>query len=185
MYAEEILPRLELLEEQSKLAIAGTILTNKLTLAEKAEERAAELKKQVELQQRAIVTMPFEGVAWAIPARNGAQLSIYETVAEVINPEQIWVDAFFHERHAEKLSVGSELEVQTPHGEFLGRGTVETVRGGVGRIPYEGVAAVNRGDDYTQRRIAVRVKLKFGIPFQASQFFGVGRSVVVTLRNHE
>ena len=184
MYAEGIIPRLEVIEEQAKLALAGTILTNKLALAKKAAERLAELTQQVQLQQSAVVKMPFDGVAWTVPAKNGAQVAINETVVEVIDPGKIWVDAFFHERHAEKLVVGSEVNVETERGEFVCRGRVESVRSGVGRIAYEGVAAVSP-TEYTQRRVSVRVRLEDATPFEASQFFGVGRSVVVTVNGHE
>ncbi len=178
MFAEQILPRLEMIEERSKLALARTILTNKLALAKKAAERVAELTRQVELQQSAVVTMPFDGVAWTIRARDGAQLAQNETAVEVINPRRIWVDAFFHDRHADKLSVGTDVSVETQSGEVLSRGRVESVRAGVGRIPFDGVAAVSAADN-APRRIAVRVRLESKTPFEANEFLGVGRNVVV------
>ena len=184
MFAEQILSRLELIEEQSKLALARTVLTNKLTLAKKAAERAADLTRQVQLQQNAVVKMPFDGLAWTVPAKNGAQLALNETAIEVINPSRIWVDAYFNERHASKLLVGSQVTVETPQGELISRGRVEFVRAGVGRIPFDGVTAVSPSD-YTQRRIAVRVRLESEIPFEASQFFGLGRNVVVRVNSHE
>jgi len=184
MFAEQILSRLELIEEQSKLALARTVLTNKLTLAKKAAERAADLTRQVQLQQNAVVKMPFDGLAWTVPAKNGAQLALNETAIEVINPSRIWVDAYFNERHASKLLVGSQVTVETPQGELISRGRVEFVRAGVGRIPFDGVTAVSPSD-YPQRRIAVRVRLESEIPFEASQFFGLGRNVVVRVNSHE
>ena len=184
MFAEMIIPRLELVEEQNKLALAGTVMTNKLVLAQKADERVAELKKQAELQETALVTMPFDGAAWAIPARNGAQVALHETVLEVINPERVWVDAFFHERHTDKLAIGNVVIISTPDGAPIGRGVVESIRGGVGRIPFDGVVAV-ASDNHSQKRVAVRVRLESENPFDASQFFGVGRNVVVTTSNHE
>ncbi|MGZ8921682.1 MAG: efflux RND transporter periplasmic adaptor subunit, partial [Limisphaerales bacterium] len=113
MYGEQIIPRLELLEEQMKLQVAGTVMTNKLTLAKKAEERVAELNRQVKLQQSAAVNMPFDGVVWSSPAKDGAQVAAHETVAEVIDPKRIWVDASFHERHAGKLEIGCVVNIQT------------------------------------------------------------------------
>ena len=184
MHAEQILPRLELIEEQSKLALAGTVLTNKLALAKKAAERLAELTQQVRLQQSAVVTMPFDGVAWAIPAKDGAQVAFNETVVEVLNPRKMWVDAFFHERHAKKLVAGSTVNVETQQGEFICHGRVESVRAGVGRIPYEGVASVSPSE-YAPRRVAVRVQLEDTTAFEANQFFGAGRSVVARVSDHE
>jgi multidrug resistance efflux pump len=128
--------------------------------------------------------MPFEGIAWSAPAKNGSQLALNETVVEVINPQHMWIDAYFNERHAGKLSIGAEVNIETPRGEKIGRGTVESVRAGVGRIPFDGVAAVSPSE-YITKRIAVRVRLEARTPFDASQFFGVGRSVVVTLGAYE
>lgn len=184
MHAEKLISRLAFLEEQTTLALARAVMTNKQAQAAQAEARCREVEKQVELQKEASIQMPFDGVAWTAPAKNGAQVSLHETVLEVIDPRKIRVDAFFHERHAAKFASGTAVNVRTLDGKTVWQGTVESVRAGVGRIPYEGVAAVSPGD-YTRRRIAVRVRMASGNPFEASQFFGVGRSVVVTLRDHE
>ena len=178
MFADGILPRIELVEEQSKLAMAATVLTNKLELAQKAEERLQELKQQVRLQESATVRMPFDSIGWSTLAKNSAQVALNETLIEVFHPERIWIDAFFHQRHAERLAIGRSVTVETMHGEALGRGTIEWVRGGVGRIPYDGVTAVQRAE-HAPNRIAVRVRLETGTQFEPSQFCGVGLNVVV------
>jgi len=183
LHAEQLMSRLAFLDEQTKLALARAVMTNKQARAAQAEERSRELERQVDLQKDALVCMPFDGVVWAKPARNG-QVSANEVALQVIDPKHIWIDAFFHERHAGKFASGTPVSVRSLDGEGVWRGTVESVRGGVGRIPYEGVAAVSPGD-YTRRRIAVRVRMESENPFDASQFFGVGRSVVVTLLAHE
>jgi multidrug resistance efflux pump len=184
MWADQIIPRLDLLEEQSKLAFAATVLTNKLALAKKAAERLAELTEQVQLQQSAVVRMPFDGLVWAVPAKTETQVAVNEAVLEVINPGRMWVDAFFHERHAKKLLIGSEVTVETQQGDFRCRGRVELVRAGVGRIAYDGLAAASPME-HTQRCIAVRVRLEEATPFEANHFYGMGRSVVVTMNSHE
>ena len=184
LFSEQIASRMELVEERAKLDLAGTVLTNKLALAKKSAERVEQLSRQVQLQQTASVQMPFEGVAWAIPAKNGGQIALNETVIELINPNQLWIDAYFHERHAVKLEVGAEVTITTPQGETIGRGRVDSTRAGVGRIPFDGVAAVSP-NEHTRRRIAVRIRLASRTRFEAGQFFGVGRSVIVTLNAHE
>jgi len=183
LYAEQLISRLAFLEEQTKLTLARSAMTNKLSLAAQAEERLVEIKRQVDLQRGAVVRMPFDGVAWAIPAKNGSEVSIHETVLEVINPSRIWVDAFFHERHAEKFPVGTQVTIKTVNGRMVCHGTVESMRSGASRIPSEGAVAVSPGE--FSRRIAVRIKVNADQLFDASEFFGVGRSVVVTLSDHE
>jgi multidrug resistance efflux pump len=184
LYEEKVLSRLALLEEETKLAVARTILSNKQALAAQANDRVGIIKRQVDLQKAAVVEMPFEGVAWAVPAKNGAEVSTHETVVEVIDPKRIWVDAFFHEKHSEKLIAGRAVQVRTLDGAFRCDGTIEWVRAGVGRIACEGTAAVAPGE-YARRRVAVRVKLKPDCPFMSNEFHGVGRTVIVTLSSHE
>jgi len=184
LYEEQVLSRLALLEEKTKLEMARAAVTNKQALAARALDRSRAIKKQVELQRTALVKMPFDGVAWAVPAKDGAEVSTHETVVEVLNPERIWVDAFFAEKQASKLEVGRTVQVRTRDGALRCEGTVQWVRAGVGRIPLEGTAAVNP-DEHTRRRVAVRVRLKTDAAFSSSEFFGVGRNVIVTLASHE
>ena len=184
MHEEKLISRLAFLEEETKLALARTALTNKQVQARQAEARAREVERQVELQKEAMVQMPFDGVAWTIPAKTGAQVAAHEPVLQVIDPRRTWVDAFFHEKHAPKLRVGARVIIRALDGGDTWRGRVESVRGGVGRIAYEDFAAGFPGD-FTRRRVAVRVAMESNSPYAASQFFGVGRSVAVTVNDDE
>ena len=184
MHEEKLISRLAFLEEETKLALARTALTNKLVQARQAEARAREIERQVELQKEAMVQMPFDGVAWTIPAKSGAQLAAHEPVLQVIDPRRIRVDAFFHEKYAPKLRVGARVTIRALDGGDNWPGRVESVRGGVGRIAFEDFAAGLPGD-FTRRRVAVRVAMESNNPYAASQFFGVGRSVVVEVNDHE
>jgi multidrug resistance efflux pump len=183
LFEEQVLSRLALLEEQTKLEVARTAMTNRQTLAAQAQTRCLKIKGQVELQRTGIVDMPFDGVAWAVPAKHGAEVSTRETVVEVLDPKRIWVDAFFAEKNISKLSVGTRVQVKTLDGALRCGGAIEWVRAGVGRISSEGNAAVNPGE-YTKRRVAVRVKLDSECAFGSSEFYGVGRNVIVTA-SHE
>jgi multidrug resistance efflux pump len=184
LYAEKLIPRLALLEEQNKLELARNAMSNKQVLAAAAEERVHEVQKQVELQKTAIVRIPFDSAAWAVRAKNGSEVSIHETIVELIDPRRLWVDAFFHERHAQKLGMGTTVNVRATDGGEVCTGTIESVRAGVGRIAFQGETAVPPGE-YTPRRVAVRIRLNSDCAFNAGEFFGVGRSVVVTLNDHE
>ncbi|HUS35109.1 MAG TPA: HlyD family efflux transporter periplasmic adaptor subunit [Verrucomicrobiae bacterium] len=184
MFAEQILPRMQLIEEQAKRDLARTILSNKIALANKAAARVAELTKQVELQQTATVTIPFDGIAWTAPAKTGSRIAFNEPVVEVIDPSKMWVEAYFAGRHASKLKAGAEVTVTTGGGELKTRGRIESARAGVGRIAFEGVAAISPSD-YIAQKIAVRVRLDSRMPFEASEFYGVGRNVIVTLKADE
>lgn len=184
LYREKLISALAFLEEETKLALARTAMTNKQAQLGQAEARCWEVERQLALQKEAVVAMPFDGTAWSIAARNGAQVSTHESVLQIIDPERIWVDAFFDERHAGKFAVSTPVVVRTADGKGTWQGRVESIRGGVGRIPSENFAAGGQGESM-RRRISVRVKMDPPKLYDASQFFGVGRSVVVTLRNHE
>jgi multidrug resistance efflux pump len=184
LHQEKLISNLAFMEEETKLALARTALTNKQAQARQADARLCDVERQVELQKEAIVRMPFDGVAWAIPARTGAHVAAHEPVFEVIDPQRVWVDAFFHEKHAQKLRVGARVAVRALDGRETWTGRVESVRGGVGRIAYENFGGGLPGN-FTRRRMAVRIVMESNNPYEASQFFGVGRSVVVSLNDHE
>ncbi len=179
LYEEKLISRLAFLEEETKLALTRAAHTTKQAQTRQAESRQKELERQVELQKDASVEMPFDGVAWAIPAKTGSEVAVHEPVAQVIDPRRVWVDAFFHEKHAAKLRVGAPVIVRSLDGPEIWRGKIESVRAGVGQIAYENFSAGSPGD-FSRRRLSVRVAMEGENPYEASQFFGVGRSVVVT-----
>ena len=184
LHEEKLISRLAFLEEETKLALARTALSNKQSQARQAEARTREVERQVELQKETMVQMPFDGVAWTIPAKTGAQVAAHEPVLQVIDPRRIWVDAFFHEKYSPKLRPGAPVTIRALDGRETWHGHVESIRGGVGRIAYESFTAGLPGD-FTRRRVAVRVVMESNNPFDASQFFGVGRSVVVSVNDRE
>jgi multidrug resistance efflux pump len=184
LHEQKLISNLEFIEEQTKLALVGTAATNKLRQAVQAQARAQAVERQLDLQKTAVVQMPFDGVAWTVPARDGAEVGAHDPVVQVIDPKRIWVDAFFHERHANKLRPGTVVHIRSLDGKESWKGRVESMRAGVGRIAYENFAAGLPGDS-SRRRIAVRVSLEWTNPYESNQFFGVGRSVVVSLIDHE
>ncbi len=183
LYEQQLISKLAFLEEETKLTLARTTLTNKEAQARQAESRMREVERQVELQKEAVVQMPFDGVAWTIPARTGAQVAPHEAVLQVIDPRRVWVEAFFDERHAAKMRMGARVTIHALSGPERWRGRVESVRAGVGRIASDNTAGL--AVDLTRHNVEVRVAMESNNPYAASDFFGVGRSVVVTLDDFE
>ena len=184
LFREKLVSRLEYLEEESKAALCQSTMTQKREQLRAAEARRREADRHLALQKQAVTTMPFDGVVWAVRAQQGGEVSAQETVLQVLDPKRAWVDAFLHEKHADKFEAGTAVLIRTVDGRETWRGRVDSVRAGVGRLDPESGVAVPAGD-LSRRRIAVRVKLESPPPFNASQFFGVGRSVVVSLADHE
>jgi multidrug resistance efflux pump len=149
-----------------------------------AEARRREIEQQVALQKEAVMTMPFDGVVWSVRGQSGSQVGAQESVIHVLDPKRIWVDAFLHEKHADKFQVGTAVVVRGMDGRQNWPGRVESVRAGVGRVDPEQSIAVP-SSDLARRRIAVRVKIETAGPFTASEFYGVGRSVKVTLPDRQ
>lgn len=184
LFREKLVSRLEYLEEESKAALCQAAMTQKRDQLRAAEARRREVDQHLALQKQAVTTMPFDGVVWAVRAQQGGEVNAQEPVLHVFDPKRAWVDAFLHEKHADKFQAGTAVLIRTVDGRETWRGRVDSVRAGVGRMDPESCVAVPAGD-LSRRRIAVRVKLDSPPPFNASQFFGVGRSVVVTLADHE
>lgn len=181
---QKLIPRMEYLEEESKVALGRIGASSKKDQLRGAEARAREIEKQLALQKQAETTMPFDGVVWSMRAQNGSEVGGHETVLHVLDPKRVWVDAFIHEKHTGKFQPGTQVMVHAVDGQETWTGRVESIRGGVGRVDPEQFVAVPAGD-LSRRRVAVRVKLESANPFTASQFFGIGRSVKVTLPGHE
>ncbi len=178
--SEKLLAPVQLMEEEMKLSRAQATLTTKREQLIAAEARAREMSQQLELQKEAVMTMPCDGVVWSVNARDGEEIEPRNVIAQVMNPRRLWIDAFLPERHAEKLRAGMRLRFRLLDGGRMLEGRVESIRAGVGRIPYEGFIAVLPGE-FAQRRVAVRVRIESQSPFSAEEFYGVGRSVTLQL----
>lgn len=66
----------------------------------------AEFEKQVRLYKQAAECMPFDGVVWSIKHRSGELVKANDEVLQVVNPENIYVEALFGENSAKKIRVG-------------------------------------------------------------------------------
>ena len=181
LYERKTVSEVVLLEHQQKVAVSETVHKSKLEQLRFAEERRAEMLRLAAVQNEAKVTMPFAGVVWAVREQNGSQIGEHEKVVDVVNPKRIWVDAYLSERLAEKFPVETQVIVRTVDGREQWKGRVTTVRAGVDRIGYEKFVVSGPPDNSARGRIAVRVELEPPNPFTASEFFGIGRSVVVSL----
>jgi multidrug resistance efflux pump len=184
LFQGKLISRLEFIEQESKVAFCQAALDQKKGQLRSAEVRVREVEQHLALQKEASVSMPFDGVIWAVRAQSGSEIGAHETVLHLIDPKRLWVEAFVHEKHAKKFHIGAAVLVHTVDGEETWNGHVESVRAGVGRIDPESCVTVP-ADELSRRRVAVRVKLDATPPFIAYQFFGVGRSVVVSLPPHE
>lgn len=179
LYKAELIARVAKEIEDTRVITTKKLLDAKTDQLARAEVRAREMESQMKLQKESIVLMPDNGLVWSISGKNGEQVSPNTVVIEVINPAHIWVDAFFAERHAPGLKAGLPAVIRTLDSAAVWRGHLESVRAGVGRLAYDTTVAVPP-PEMAKRQIAVRVEADWERPFDAGQFFGVGRSVAVS-----
>jgi multidrug resistance efflux pump len=180
MRGEKLMSPVQFMEEEAKLAVTRVTVSRKREQLQLAEQRCAALEEQVAAIRESSVAAPFDGAVWAASQHEGALVQQNESVVQLINAKRLWVDAFLPERHAAKFQVGMSVKVRLVDGGQVLEGCVESIRAGVGRVPF-GNTAVAAFGEFTQRRIAVRVQIKSENPFTASEFYGVGRSVTLEI----
>ena len=180
MSREKLMSAVLFMEEEVKISTARSSAAKRREQLALVEKRHAKLEKQAANLQSVSVHAPFDGVVWAAPVQDGAFVQPHETALQLINPKNVWVDAYLPERHAGKFRVGMAVTVRLLDDQRQLQGRVESVRAGVGRVPVGNSGAVAPGE-FAQRRIAIRVRLESENPFPASEFYGVGRSVALEL----
>jgi hypothetical protein len=177
---QRVLAPLEFLQEETKLAVVRAGWSNKLAQLQRAEARGREIEQQLALQKEATVAMPFDGAIWAVTARDGAPVAAHETILRVFDPKRVWVEAFIHEKHADKFAVGAPVFIRTIDGQMVWEGRVEAIRGRGGPSTGDSVMSVMPAEP-PPGRMAARVVMEKRNPFTAREFYGVGRSVIVSL----
>ena len=177
---DKLMSPVQFMEEDAKFTMAKASAEKRREQLALAEKRHEALERQAAALQSKTIHAPFDGVVWAASAQDGALVQAHEPVLQLIDPKQVWVDAYLPERHAGKFRVGMTVTVRLLDDRRALEGRVESVRAGVGRIPFGNAGAVAPGE-FAQRRIALRVRLQSPNPFPASEFYGVGRSVALEL----
>ncbi|TVQ14564.1 MAG: HlyD family efflux transporter periplasmic adaptor subunit [Leptolyngbya sp. DLM2.Bin27] len=141
------------------------------------------IDQQLALAQTAPIVSPATGVVWSVPSPTGAlgdHIEAGSTVVQLLDCDNLWVDAFVSERQVSTLQVGEQARVR-----FLSdrpgtwrAGTIASIRAGVGRTATGDDVAVPP-PELVRREVAVRVRLA-EVPLTPAEFCGVGRSVEVT-----
>lgn len=140
------------------------------------------IDQQLALAQIAPIVSPTTGVVWSVPSPTGAlgdHIEAGGTVVQLLDCNNLWVDAFVSERQVSTLQVGAQARVR-----FLSNrsgtwhaGTIASIRAGVGRTATGDDVAVPP-PELVRREVAVRVRLE-EVPLPPAEFCGVGRSVEV------
>jgi multidrug resistance efflux pump len=179
LFDSKLIARAQWEEEEARYDLAAKVVATKEEQLARSSTRAQETERQMALQKECVVTMPFDGLIWSVAAKMGEQMEMNKPVLELVNPEQIWVDAFFSERFVSDLRPGLPATVRALDNSNAWTGRLRSIRAGVGRYAFDSSVAVPP-PELAKRQIAVHVEAKWQQPYSAGEFFGVGRSVEVT-----
>ncbi len=171
-------------EIENTLSVLKSTGENKKKQLIHLQQRFSEISCQLELQKNSKGTTPCKGVVWAVLAKDGEQVALGDELLQLVNPEEIWVDAFFSERYAAMLRPGMRVVVSALGSKDKWEGEIVFTRGGTGRVMYNSAVEIPPAA-LTRRLISVRVKVDWQNKFNPSEFYGVGRSMVVSYHRYE
>jgi multidrug resistance efflux pump len=146
------------------------------------------LNQQLNLQKFARVAAPVEGVVWSVQNQVGAgkAVSSNESLLQVLDCKQTWVDTFVSERELQHLKIGDPVTIKMlsqQDQQFTGR--IRSIRAGVGRVAPGAEVAVPPPQQ-SQRQVGIQISWETNpsITRQAAQFCGVGQSVEVAFQKN-
>lgn len=147
------------------------------------KESAEGIYAQLKLYENGIVNMPVDGVVWAVFRKNGDFVKVADTVLQVIDTNRIWVDAFFQEKDAKYLSLGSVVTVVAGDSRKQWEGRVMFVR--KGRFSEDDISALSnvarpkKKDE--EHIVSTRIEVKWDSTYSPLDFYGYGKSVTVSI----
>ncbi|MDD5731025.1 MAG: HlyD family efflux transporter periplasmic adaptor subunit [Candidatus Omnitrophica bacterium] len=170
-------------EIENKLSVLKATVENQKNQLTHLKQRFEEIGKQLQLQKGIKVTAPCKGVVWAVLSKEGEHVDIGAEIIQLVNPGDVWVDAFFSEKFAARLRPGMRVTVSALGSKEKWNGEIVFIRGGSGRVMYNSAVEIPPAA-LTRRLIAVRIKIDWKDNFNASEFYGIGRSMVVSARRY-
>jgi multidrug resistance efflux pump len=140
--------------------------------------------KELQVQQIVSVLAPTTGVIWSIDTQPQEKVEANKSIIQLLNCNNLWVEAFVSETDANKLVIGQATEIvfsELSNTQWKGR--VETIRAGTGRIEV-GQYVVEPPPEIARRQLPVRVAtVRIKVDWQKAPRFDdfclAGRSVNV------
>lgn len=142
--------------------------------------------KELLIQQNVLVTAPTTGVIWSIDSQPQEIVEANKSIIQLLNCQNLWIEAFINETDASKLVIGQEAQIKLNNssGNVQWKGQVETIRAGTGRIEV-GQYVVEPPPEIARRQLPVRVAtVRIKVDWQKTprtdDFCLAGRSVNVS-----
>jgi HlyD family secretion protein len=140
--------------------------------------------KELQIQQNVLVLAPTTGVVWSIDSQPQEIVEANKSIIQLLNCQNLWIEAFINETDASKLVIGQEAEINLDNSSNVQwKGRVETIRAGTGRVEV-GKYVVEPPPEIARRQLpvrvaAVRIKVDWQKTPRFDDFCLAGRSVNV------
>ncbi|MBD2248509.1 HlyD family efflux transporter periplasmic adaptor subunit [Nostoc sp. FACHB-888] len=140
--------------------------------------------KELLSQQNVLVIAPTTGVIWSIDSQPQEIVEANKSIIQLLNCQNLWIEAFINETDASKLVVGQEAQIKLNNSSNIQwKGRVETIRAGTGRFEV-GQYVVEPPPEIARRQLPVRVAtVRIKVDWQKTPRFDdfclAGRSVNV------
>ncbi|MDZ7951328.1 HlyD family secretion protein [Nostoc sp. DedQUE09] len=148
------------------------------------QSQLASTSKELQVQQTASVLAPTTGVIWSIDSQPQEIVEANKSIIQLLNCQNLWIEAFINETDASKLVIGQEAQINLNNSSnFQWRGRLETIRAGTGRVEV-GQYVVEPPPEIARRQLTVRVAaVRIKVDWQKTPRFDdfclAGRSVNV------
>lgn len=173
-------------ETRYKLNMLNSEIENKNSQLTNLKESIQKTAAQLESLQSAMVRSPVNGAIWSVFHKNGEFVKAGDIILQVIDQDNVWVDAFFDEKEARYLSPGSSVTViaDTPERQWQGR-IIFTRWGEFQNDQYILNDSIARPKLKAEKGlIAVHIKTEWNNAFPAKEFYGHGKKVIVRIKKH-
>lgn len=140
--------------------------------------------KELQVQQNVLVLAPTTGVIWSIDSQPQEIVEANKSIIQLLNCQNLWIEAFINETDASKLVVGQEAQINLNNSSNVQwKGRIETIRAGTGRVEV-GKYVVEPPPEIARRQLpvrvaAVRIKVDWQKTPRFDDFCLAGRSVDV------
>nr|AZB73649.1 HlyD family secretion protein [Synechococcus elongatus PCC 11801] len=147
------------------------------------QQEIKNLQQQLELQKKALIKAPIEGVVWSITNRTGLlgiPLTAGDPLLEMVTCADTWVTALVSERDRGRLRIGQQAEIQLLDGTNTNiSGRIRSIRGGPGKVT-AGTDVAVPPPDLVRNEVEVQVSLlEKPSVLAAGNFCGIGQSATV------
>jgi multidrug resistance efflux pump len=127
-------PRIRLQEAQLQIADARSEVSTLQQRLISAEAELATARQDLQRKQTVIVKAPSSGVIWKLTAQEGKYLQRGESIGQIADCNQRWVDAIVDENAVKSLQVGLPAEITLNGTTAKLDGKIAMIRSGLGRM---------------------------------------------------